>query len=77
MVLDVKNLNISLSSGEIIVDDVSFEIGQGQMLSLVGGSGAGKTTVCRAVMGLLSDTYIIEGSINFFLGGGQRFTEVK
>lgn len=65
MVLDVKNLNISLSSGEIIVDDVSFEIGQGQMLSLVGGSGAGKTTVCRAVMGLLSDTYIIEGSINF------------
>lgn len=65
MALDVKNLKISLSSGEIIVDDVSFEISQGQMLSLVGGSGAGKTTVCRAVMGLLPDTYIIEGSINF------------
>ena len=45
MALDVRNLKISLSSGEMIVNDVSFEISHGQMLSLVGGSGAGKTTV--------------------------------
>lgn len=65
MALNVGNLKISLSSGEMIVDDVSFEVGHGQMVSLVGGSGAGKTTVCRAIMGLLSDNYIIDGSINF------------
>ena len=32
MALDVRNLKISLSSGEMIVNDVSFEISQGQML---------------------------------------------
>ena len=74
MALDVRNLKISLSSGESIVNDVSFEISHGQMLSLVGGSGAGKTTVCRAVMGLLSDNYIIEGSINF---GGRDLRKLN
>ncbi len=65
MAFNVSNLKISLSSGERIVEGVTFEIAHGQMLSLVGGSGAGKTTVCRAVMGVLGDNYIIEGSINF------------
>lgn len=33
------------------------------MLSIVGSSGAGKTTVCKAVMGLLSSNYSISGEV--------------
>lgn len=38
------------------------------MLSIVGSSGAGKTTVCKAVMGLLSSNYSISGEV-LYRGG--------
>ncbi len=38
------------------VDDVSFEIGKGQTLGLVGESGCGKTTVGRTMLRLLPHT---------------------
>lgn len=65
MSIKVQNLTVSLSSGMTIAKDISFDIKQGKMLSIVGGSGAGKTTVCRAIMGLPGDNYIVKGSIQF------------
>lgn len=53
MFLDVRDLTITLKTGEEIAKDISFSIDGGEMLSIVGSSGAGKTTVCKAVMGLL------------------------
>ncbi|MEO8715394.1 MAG: oligopeptide/dipeptide ABC transporter ATP-binding protein [Acetobacteraceae bacterium] len=44
------------------VDDVSFAIGRGTTLSLVGESGCGKSTVARMAVGLLSPT---AGDISF------------
>lgn len=44
------------------VDGVSFEIQQGETLALVGESGCGKTTVSRAIAGLLEPT---EGVLSF------------
>jgi oligopeptide/dipeptide ABC transporter ATP-binding protein len=38
------------------VDDVSFEIGSGETLGLVGESGCGKTTVGRAILRLIEPT---------------------
>lgn len=63
MSLNVKNLRISLVSGEHVTEGISFKIERGEMLSIVGGSGAGKTTVCRAVMGLLGANFNAEGNI--------------
>jgi len=50
------------------VDDVSFEIGEGETLGLVGESGCGKTTVGRTILHLYKPT---EGQILF---DGQEVT---
>lgn len=65
MALDVRNLTISLNTGEKMADNISFRIGEGEMLSIVGSSGAGKTTICRAIMGLLETNYITQGMIDY------------
>src|SRR4051812_14115032 len=52
------------------VDDVSFTIGQGRTLGLVGESGCGKTTVGRAMLRLIAPTsgqVIIDGQSVFNL----------
>ena len=44
------------------VDDVTFELGEGETLGLVGESGCGKTTLARTIMRLLEPT---DGTIRF------------
>lgn len=65
MPLEVKDLTISLASGELVAENISFQIEKGEMLSIVGSSGAGKTTICKAIMGLLGSAYQATGQIVF------------
>jgi branched-chain amino acid transport system ATP-binding protein len=44
------------------LDDVSLNVGQGEVVTLVGRNGAGKTTLLRAVMGLHRQT---QGTVRF------------
>lgn len=39
-----------------VVHDVSFTVGDGEVVSLVGSNGAGKSTILRAIAGLLKPT---------------------
>lgn len=51
--LSVSGLSIEYARRGEVVRDVSFDIGAGQSLALVGQSGSGKSTIARAVQGLL------------------------
>ena len=55
-VLDVRNLVVEFRSDDgavRAVDDVSFSVGRGEILGLVGESGAGKTLTSEAGLGLV------------------------
>ena len=67
-VLDIRNLRVEypLANGETLaaVNDINLTIAPGEIHALVGESGAGKTTVGNALMGLLqSPGRIAAGSI--------------
>ncbi len=44
-----KHLNIGYS-GEIVVPDISFELGQGQAVALIGTNGSGKSTLLKPLL---------------------------
>lgn len=67
-ILSVSDLSIAATAtGVRIVDSVSFDIRQGEIVALVGESGAGKTITALAVMCLLSPDKmrIVGGQIQF------------
>jgi peptide/nickel transport system ATP-binding protein len=71
--LEVKNLRVEFPTRRgtlLAVDDVSFEIAPGEILGVVGESGAGKSLTGAAIIGLLDPPgRVADGEIRF---AGQR-----
>ncbi|MAQ85705.1 MAG: ABC transporter ATP-binding protein [Maritimibacter sp.] len=51
--LEVMNLNVALSRGQRLLRDVSLTLEPGEVRALVGESGAGKSMIGKAVLGIL------------------------
>ena len=51
--LEVQRLNAWYGAAQILFD-ISFAVGRGEVVALMGRNGAGKTTTLKAVMGLLA-----------------------
>lgn len=51
--LEVKNLSVSYGAIEA-VKNVSFEVNEGEVVTLIGANGAGKTSILRTISGLVS-----------------------
>ena len=64
--IDVQHVTYSLPDGRVLLDDVSFRVGEGQVAALVGANGAGKTTLLRMVAGDLQPddgSVVVSGSM--------------
>ena len=62
--LRIEGLSVSYGPNEV-VSNVSFELGRGKSLALIGESGSGKSTIARAVLRLLPGRGSTTGSVEF------------
>ncbi|MER8623624.1 ABC transporter ATP-binding protein [Mesorhizobium sp. M1143] len=68
--LDIANLSAVLPNGQRVLRSVSLSVQPGEVRALVGESGAGKTMIGKAVLGVLpSSVRIVEGAMQ--LEGGD------
>jgi len=64
--IDVSRVTYSLPDGRVLLSDVSFRVGEGQVAALVGPNGAGKTTLLRMIAGDIDPdegSVVISGSL--------------
>ncbi len=55
-VLECRNLTVTVKSGKKLIENVSFSIKEGEMLAVIGESGAGKSTTVKALIGDIPST---------------------
>ena len=58
--IDVSGVGFSLSDGRVLLNDVSFRVGDGAKVALIGANGSGKTTLLKMISGDLAPD---EGSV--------------
>ena len=57
-ILEVSHVNAYYREGKTrrqVLEDVSFELYEGEIVGLVGESGSGKSTLCKCILGLLKE----------------------
>lgn len=68
MSVSIRNLNIVIN-GMPIVHDVDMDIADGERVGLIGSSGSGKSMIAKSIMGLLTLSAQVSGSID--MGGTE------
>ncbi len=56
-VLQVSNLSAGYKKNETVIEDISFTVGKGEMVGLLGRNGTGKSTLIKTIHGLLHKTH--------------------
>jgi zinc transport system ATP-binding protein len=55
LIVDIKNLYFAYN-GQVILENVSLDIRQGDFIAMIGPNGGGKTTLLKLMLGLLKVT---------------------
>ncbi len=64
-VLEVRNLTMSYEGGPAVFTDLNLRLGRGDKVAVVGKSGMGKTSLCKALTGRLDPEARVEGEVNW------------
>ena len=74
--LKINNIEVIYSDVILVLRGVSIEVGDGQVIAILGANGAGKTTTLQAISGLLAAQQgkVTRGSIEFM---GQRIDKMR
>lgn len=67
-ILEVKNLSVVFKQKKqekTIIDDISFDLKQGECMGILGESGSGKSISVKAILGLLDNNFAISGQAIF------------
>ena len=52
--IEFQNVSFSYENGRPVVEDLSFSIGKGETVGLIGANGAGKSTIMKLLLGLVT-----------------------
>ncbi|GGK01826.1 putative ABC transporter ATP-binding protein [Streptomyces camponoticapitis] len=52
--IDVNSVSYTLPDGRVLLDEISFRVGEGKKAALIGANGSGKTTLLRTIAGDLA-----------------------
>ncbi len=66
-ILNIKNLSV-VYGNEVVLDDISFSLEEGDVLAIIGPNGSGKTTLFKAILGILPYKGKIEVTGNARIG---------
>ncbi len=74
--LEVNNIEVIYNEVILVVKGMSFQVREGQIVTILGNNGAGKSTTLKAVSGLLKseDGKVTDGSITFM---GERIDKME
>ena len=65
-ILEIENYSISYDGLKSAVDNVSFSVEKGEIISIVGESGSGKSTLLHGILGLLPRAAGTRGTLKVF-----------
>ena len=54
IMIEFRNVSFSYDSGRPVVSNLSFSIGKGETVGLIGANGAGKSTIMKLLLGLVT-----------------------
>jgi len=74
--LKLNNIEVVYSDVILVLRGISLEVGEGQIVSVLGANGAGKSTALKAISGLLrtQEGEVTRGSIEF---EGERIDKLS
>ena len=78
--IDVSGVEFSLSDGRVLLNEVSFRVGDGHKVALIGPNGSGKTTLLKMIAGDLDPeegSVAITGRLSEFSMARNRMFETR